>query len=826
MLLLTLILAKGTNPRANLIARMVSNVPMRDFISDLQYGLRTFVRTPGFTLIALLALALGIGATTVIFSVVDTVLLKPLPYPQPDRIVSIGLTGFGQESLVFAPDYLDWRERNTVFDEIAAYSTATYTLTGQGEPVRIQCGRFAQSFFRTLRIQPILGRAFTPAEDRPGASKVVLLTYGMWQRRFGGSRDVLGKSLAFDSVPYTIIGVLGPQFRYPAGRVEAVIPMALDVAEEQKRRAIYICPALARLKDGMTIAQARAQIEGYLDQTRQSYPKFYRRDMKISMVPLLERQVANVRLALLALLGAVVLVLFIACANVANLLLTRAAGRHREIAVRAALGAGRLRLIRQLLTESAMLGFAGGALGLLLTIASIQSLVRFAPPLPRIDDVAIDYRVLGFTLLISLAVSLVFGLAPALGASRVDLTDSLKQGARGSASLHRGLRNLLVVGEVALSLVLLAGAGLLIQTLWRLQHVNTGIDTAHVVTTQIPLSSKQYDEASQRVLLGKVLERVSRLPGVLSAALCDSPPPEAFTMSMMFNVEGRPRHYFSEPGYDVHVRNVTTSYFATFGIPLRSGRLFDSHDNQAAPKVALVNEALVRRFFPNENPIGKHVGGPEEKDWMTVVGVVADVKNDGLAKPPIPELIVPAQQSTMSVPTTLLVRTIGDPTALIAAVRDQVRNADRNVPLTFTTMRQEFEGLVSTQRFNSALLSVFAGLALLLAAIGIYGVMSYLVTQRTQEIGIRMALGAQRIHVLKLVVGQALRLVIAGVVTGTLLALALTHYLASLLYGVTTRDAGTFCSVAILLSAVALLASYIPARRAANVDPLNALRCE
>jgi putative ABC transport system permease protein len=799
---------------------------MRDLLTDIRYGLRLLARNPTFTLVAVLALALGIGATTTIFSVVDTVLLKPLPYPRSDRIVSVGLTGFGQDSIALAPDYLEWRARNHVFEEMAAYSSANPTLTGAGEPAVLECGRVTQSFFRTLRAQPMLGRAFTPAEDQPGGAKVILLTYGFWQRRFGGVHDILGKSLTLDGVPHTVVGVLAPGFRFPGSRIEALLPLAMDEAQQAKRQMILIFPVIARLKDGVTVAQAHSEIGAMLDQIKKAHAGFYRPEMNISVVPLLERQVANVRLALVALLGAVGLVLLIACANVANLLLSRSASRHREIALRTAMGAGRSRLVRQLLTESTLLGLAGGLMGLFLAALTLQSIIHFATPLPRIDDVSIDLRVLGFCLLTSFVISLLFGLTPALGATGLDLNEALKQGGRGASVSNRGLRNLLVIGELALSLVLLVGAGLLVQTLWRLQHVNTGLAAEHVLTTEIPLSSHQYTERAQRALLSDLRERVSKLPGVLSAALADALPPSANAITIMFNLEGAPRRRMNEPAYEVAMRSVSTSYFAVLGIQLRSGRVFTNQDAGASPKIALVNETLVRRFFPNQNPIGRRIGGGDEGDWMTIIGVVSDVKNQGLVEPPRPEMYIPDQQSTMTVSSTLLVRGVGDPLALVAEVREQIRAVDKNIPLTFSTMTHEIEGLVSSQRFNSILLSAFAGVALLLAAIGIYGVMSYLVTERTQEIGIRMALGARRSHVLGLVVGHAFRLTLAGVAIGVGLALVLTRYLATLLFGVTTRDAWTFSSVAFLLVAVALAASYIPALRATRVDPVNALRCE
>ena len=750
---------------------------MRDLFQDLQYGIRGFARNPTFTLVALLALALGIGATTAIFSVVDTVLLKPLPYPQSDRIVSVGLTGFGspQYPIALAPDYLEWRARNHVFEEMAAYRNASRTLTGAGDPSVLKCGSATQSFFRTFRVQPMLGRAFTRAEDQPGAAKVILLTYGMWQRNFGGARDVLGKSLTLDGVPHTVIGVLAPAFRFRASRIDALLPMAMNEAQQAKRDPILIMPVVARLKDGVTVAQARTEIGGMLDQIKKEHPGFYRPEMSVSVVPLLEQQVGNVRLTLFALLGAVGLVLLIACANVASLLLSRSASRQREIAVRAAMGAGRARLVRQLLTESTLLGLAGGLLGLLLAAVTLKSIIHFAPSIPRIDDVSIDLRVLGFCLLTSFLMSLLAGVTPALGSTRVDLSEALKQGGRGASARHRGLRNLLVIGELALSLVLLVGAGLLIQTLWRLQHVNTGFAAEHILTTRIPLSENKYTELAQRALLSNLRERVSRLPGVLSAALSDALP-FSNAVGMPFNIEGTPRHGIDEPAYEVNARSVSTTYFAVLGIPLRSGRLFTSQDSGANNKTALVNETLAHRFFPKGDAIGKSVGTGFDNNWSTIVGVVGDVKNHGLAEPPGPELYYLDAVDQYDVANTILVRGVGDPLALVAEVRDQIHAIDRNIPLTFTTLTHEIDDLVSSQRFNSILLSSFAGLALLLAAIGIYGVMSYIVTQRTQEIGIRMALGARRGHVLSLIVGHAFRLTLAGLAIGFGLSLWLTRY--------------------------------------------------
>jgi putative ABC transport system permease protein len=488
------------------------------------------------------------------------------------------------------------------------------------------------------------------------------------------------------------------------------------------------------------------------------------------------------------------------------------------------MGAGRARLVRQLITENTLLGLAGGLLGLLLAGIALRSIIHFAPSIPRIDDVAVDLRVLGFTLFISLTVSLLAGLAPALGATGLDLNEALKQGSRAVAGKHRSLRSLLVVAEIALSLVLLVGAGLLVQTLWRLQHVNTGLAAEHALTTEIPFSGHQYPEQVQRTVLQNLLERVSTLPGVLSAALADALPPQGRGVTMTLRVEGEPKGPRNDPSLDVAVRAVSPTYFAVLGIPLKSGRWFDNHDTNQNPDVTLVNEALVRRFFGSRNPVGQRISGVIEDEWRTIIGVVADVKNQGLVEPVQPEMYLPAEQATMTVANTLVVRGVGDPLALVAELRDQVRAIDKNIPLTFTTMTHEIEGLVSTQRFNSILLSSFAGVALLLAAIGIYGVMSYLVTQRTQEIGIRMALGATQARVLRAVMGKTMRLAVIGIFLGTVASVVVARWIASLLFGTEPTDPATFGAMILIMAAVALIAGYIPARRAARINPMIALR--
>ncbi|MGA3201613.1 MAG: ABC transporter permease [Bryobacteraceae bacterium] len=779
---------------------------------DIRYGLRTFTATPGFTLVAVLALALGIGATTAIFSVVDRVMLRPLPYPEPDRLVSVG-------DSIAHPDYFDWRARNHVFEDMAIVRRASpATLTGVAEASELDLASATASFFQVFRVQPMMGRPFTEAEDKPGAPKVLLLTYSAWQTRFGGARDILGRSLTLNDTPYTVIGVMAPSFRYPAqGKVEAIKPLALDTTTQM----VFFVRVVGRLKPGVSVGQAAAEMKGFFEHSVSNRP-FGGQKQTLSVVGLQERQVANVRLAMLALLGAVGCVLLIACANVANLLLSRSAARQAEIAVRAALGAGRMRLVRQLLTESVLLGLAGGAAGLLLAALSLKSIVHIAPSVARIEDVAIDWRVLGFTAAVSLAVSLLFGMTPAFSAAKADLNDALKRGSRSTTGKNRAFRSALVMAELALSLVLLTGAGLLIQTLWRLEQIKTGIVSEHVLTVDVNLSYKRYPTPQRMAFFADVLDRVSSLPGVIAAG-ATSGLPVSVVMTAGLHVGSVPADGESARAEDqVSFRDVTPGYFAALGIPLREGRLFNARD-RLAPDLAVVNEALARHFFPNQDPIGKQVSAGRVDRARTIIGVVGDVRNRGRQTPAQSELYRIDAEGNVGV---LVIRTAGDPLGVTSLIREEVRTLDKNTPLTFTTMTEQLDSEFTSQRFNSILLSAFAAIALLLAAIGIYGVMSYLVSLRTQEIGIRMALRARMNQVLGLVMGHALRLILGGLAAGAALALGLTRYLSSLLYGVTANDALTLCSVAVLMAAVALFASYFPARRASRVDPLTALRCE
>ena len=799
---------------------------LADWWQDVQYALRMLRKNPGFTAVAILSLALGLGANTAIFSVVNAVLLRPLPYPQASRLywVAISFPSFHGEMMT-GPDYVDWSRQNHTFSGMAAYYKTSCIVTGGGAAENIHCGFATQNLLPVLRVGPALGRGFLPAEDKPGGPKVAILGYGLWQRRFGGDRGVAGKSITIDGQIRTVVGVMPRGFRFPEGAlVDVLVPEQLDAAEQLLRQRMLIFHAVGRLKPGVSASEARADLDVLLSRTKKRFPMFYRKDNQVRLEPLQEHEVRNVRLTLLVLLGAVGCLLLIACANVANLLLARGAARQREIAVRAAIGASRGRLVRQLLTEAALLGIIGGTAGLALAGIAIKAFVRFAPDsLPRVDRVSIDGHVLLFTFAISLITGLLFGLAPAIHAGRSGLNESLKAGAgRGYITSGLRLRGGLVVAELALSLTILTGAALLIQSLSRLENVRLGFDPGHLLTTPISIDSHSAGTGFWR----DVLNSVGRIPGVQSLGLAGGLPPTDWYMSQLFSRSDRPPFERGHRGDSVVVRPVSAGYFRAMGIPLRQGRLFEENDRQGAPLVTIVNETLAHRYFANEKPIGMRILGETDHDWRTIVGVVADAKNRGLESGIEPEAYEPYSQIGAIRSMSLIVRTPVKPDYLIPLVRDQIRAIDRNIPLTFQTMDGNLSALVSRPRFNTVLFSIFAALALLLAAIGTYGVLAYSVAQRTQEIGIRMALGASTSTVLRLVVGKALALTAAGIVTGLAAAYLLTRYLSSLLFEIKPDDPLTFAMVSLLLAAIALAASWIPARRAVRVDPAVALRSE
>ncbi len=801
-----------------------------DMFQDLRYGTRMLVKNPGFTFVALLTLALGVSANTSIFSVVNALLLRPLPYPNPDQLVWVGeVIPQTKSESVPGHHFLDWSERSQTLERIAAYNPDDFTLTGAGEPERLDGNRVSADFFTLLGVEPLLGRNFLPAEDRPGGERAAIISHSLWQRRFSADRGVVGRSITLDNQSYTVVGVLPPGFRF-IHPFEVWVPLALDPQQERGNQQISILSVIARLRPGVTREQARAELETIRSLTRSSERPLP--GGQVRLTSLHARLVGDTRRLLLILLGAASLILLIACANIANLLLSRAVARQKELAIRASLGAGRLRLVRQMLTESLLLALGGGALGLLLAFCLTKALVALAAAdtfgdISHLATVNLDFRVLGFTLLVSLATGILSGSAPAILLSRPNLNDSLKEGGRSGVFHRSRLRHLLMMTEVALAVVLLAGAGLLIRSFARLLEVNPGYRAEGLLTLRVSLPELRYEQAEKRkAFYHEILQRVSALPGVESAGVINHLPLTDFQLAGWLRIPGRPQPFNANgPGTPMGI--VSQDYFRVMGIPLRAGRIFTERDDSESPRVAILSEALARQLFPDEDAVGKKVWMPGPgKDTPTVIGVVGDVKHQGLDRDVTPQAYVPYLQFAMP-STAIVVRTTGNPLRLAAAVRNQALAIDREVPVyEVQTMDERLTASISSRRFNLLLLGVFALLALALAAVGVYGVIAYVVTQRTQEVGIRIALGAQRSDVLRLFIWQGMTSVVIGVALGLAGAWALTRVMASLLFSVSATDPATFAGVALLLTVVALLACYLPARRASRVDPMVALRYE
>ncbi len=808
---------------------------------DLRLGIRTLWKNRRFAVVAVVALALGIGANTAIFSVVQAVLLRPLPYKDPDRLVVVlnSSVRHGGWSPVAPADFYDWRDQNRVFQSLAAAEAWGGNLTGRDRPEQVEGLRVSTDLFPTLGVNPLLGRTFLPDEERLGNHRVVVLGYRLWQRRFGGDPGIVGQTVMLSGENYTIAGIMPPEFRFAPfwqTKAELWIPLAFDPERAHSRSGSSL-RLFARLKPGATLEHARAEMQGIARRLEREYPNT-NTDRGARVTTLHEMTVGNARPALLVLAGAVAFILLIACANVANLLLTRAAGRQREMAVRLALGAGRLRLIRQLLAESVLLAAAGGAVGLVLAWSGIHALIAGTPDvarfaLPRQQEIGINGTVLGFTVLLSVLTGVVFGLVPALQASKVDLAHAMKIAA--SRRLRISASGFLVVSEVALALMLLAGAGLMIRSFQKLHAIDPGFHPQNVMTMAVSVAGSQHAEVTRRAAFyHHLVERIEVLPGVQAASAINHLPLAGDLWTFSFAIEGRPAPAPGS-GPSAVYRVILPNYFRTMGISLLAGRDFDERDTGQAPGVILINETLARRYWAGpegaSNAVGKRMklGDARSPDrWLSVVGVVRDVKQWDWAEPPSSEMYLPYYQTPSPQSyTTLVVRTIATPLSLTSALQNEIWAIDKDLPISgVAAMEQVVANSTWQPRFSMLLLGGFAGVALVLAAVGIYGVMSYAVSQRTHEIGIRMALGARPGDVLRMVVGRGLVLAGSGVVFGLGGAFALTRWISSLLYQVSTTDPVTFAGTAVLLGAVALVACYVPARRATRVDPMVALRYE
>ena len=806
---------------------------METLWQDLRYSLRMLWKSPGFTLVAILALALGIGANTAIFSVVNAVLLRPLPYKDPDRLAIFWEKSATQDTSISYLNLQDWRDQNQSFEQITGFRRDSFNLTGASDPERL-AGRVASaSFFSTLGAKPFKGTDFPASEDRVGGQKVVILGHGFWQRRFGGDESIIGRQLTLNNQSYTVIGITAPDFSFGS---DTDIYTLLGQSESQCFTSRGCHPgiyAIGRLKPGVSLEQARADMDAIMARLGQQYPET-NLDRRTHIESLYDNTVQDVRPALFVLLGAVGFVLLIACANVANLLLARSAVRQKEIAIRTALGASRLRIMRQLLTESVTLGITGGVLGLLLALWWTDALKSLVPgQIPRLAEAGIDMRVLGFTILVSVLTGVVFGLVPAMQASKPDLNEALKEGDRGSTGGRHRVRSALVVAEIAIALVLLIGAGLMVKSLWRLQSVSAGFETRKLLTMQLSYNVRKDEAERARNFLVQLEEKIKTTPGVESTSLSIGLPFLGASENSI-RIKGRPPLKPNEEMMTVEYI-VTPDYFRTLGIELKRGRLINEQDRIGTPLVTVIDESFAQKYFPNEDPIGKHLENGHGMPPIEIVGIVGHVKHYGLdgevpvdpqyymALKQVPDEFLPLIVSRIS----MSVRTSGDPVQLINTIRQQVLAMDRNQPVfNARSMEQVIAESIASRRFAMLLMTIFAVVALLMASVGIYGVMSYSVTQRTHEIGIRMALGASARDVLKMVVGQGMLLVLIGLGCGLLGAFAVTRVMSSMLFGVSTTDPLTFMVISLLLALVAFLACYIPARRATRVDPMTALRYE
>ncbi len=804
--------------------------PLENTLRDISYSVRVLLKSYAFTIVVILTLALGIGANTAIFSFANGILLRPLPYPQSDRLAVVDETAHkrGMDSMsVSYPNFLDWREQNTVFEDIGLhFGTSRFALSGAGEPVEIRGSRITQGLFEILRVAPHLGRTFTADEDRPDQDAVVILGYDLWQKNFGGDPNIIGQKIVLSNRPRTVVGVMPRGFRYPEVS-ELWVPLALT--PQMFTRTDHGLNGIARLKDGVTFAAAQADMDNVAARIEQQNP-VTNEGLGVKITSLHENLAGDYREALLILLGVVGCVLLVACVNVANLMLARATARQKEFALRAALGASRWRIVRQLLIESLLLAVVGGALGFALSLLALHLLLNAIPiQLPFWMDFGIDLRVLGFTLGITLLTGLIFGAVPALQTSRVDLNDTLKEGGRGSTGFRGRSRSLLVVTEIALSLVLLVCAGLMIQSFLRLRSVNIGLDTNNVLTATVLLPRAKYSTPEQRSgFFKQFVERVRNIPGVQAASATGTLPLSGSNWGRSLTIEGYPVLSVGQAPMIQHTV-VTPGYFRTMGIALLAGRDFNDADITDGPKVTIVDERLARHYWPNESAVGKRIrfGPPEDNEpWHTIVGVVRSVRHQRMQEDTRESVYLPHMQIPIN-GLTVVARTTSDPLDVTPAIRNEVKQLDRDQPISeIATMEDVVAESIWQPRLYATLFAVFAGGALILALIGIYGVMAFLVQTRTHEIGVRMALGATARDVFKLIVGRGMKLTVVGVVIGIGGAIALTRLMHSLLFNTSATDPFIFIAISVLLSVAAFLACYIPARRAARVDPLIALRYE
>jgi putative ABC transport system permease protein len=806
---------------------------LEDLLQDLRYGARMLMKNPGFALVGVITLAAGIAANTTIFSLADAVILRPFNFPNQERLVNVWeagtLAGGFDHGSVAPGNFNDWHEQNQSFERLIAIQWRPFDLTGAQQPERFGGRAASAGFFDALGVKPALGRAFLPGEDEPGRDQVVVINHSLWERRFGADPNIVGKTLTLNAKTFTVIGVMPPDFNFPSGGGEMWAPLAFDDKTKRDRNYHYL-QVLGLLKPGVSVTQADADLDAISQRAQRLFPET-NAGRWANVVDMTRDYVREAKVYMPPLVGTVAFVLLIACANVANMLFSRAFGRRKEIAVRLAMGASRWRLVRQLLTESLLLALAGGVIGLLLSIWSVD-LLRDAMPedfakfIPGWDHFGVNRVILLFTLMISMLTGVLFGLIPALQASKPNLNESLKGGAKGasSADSRQRLRGALVVAEVALSLVLLVGAGLMIRSFVAMLHDDAGFDPQGVLSFEISLSGEKYSEAQRRGFYDQLLKRLETLPGVVAAGATNVLPMSNNGGDSAFDIVGRQFEEGKAPAADHRV--VTPGYFSAIGMSLRRGRGFTVGDNEQSPGVVIINETFARHFFPNEEAIGQRIKLTGADKPLEIVGIVGDIKDLDLDKIPRPGFYVPHAQDPL-VYMGVALRATADPMTLAGAARDQVMKLDPAQPVfSLKTIERLIHERSSPKRIMTAMMSVFAGIALLLAAVGLYAVMAYAVSQRVHEIGVRMALGARARDIMRMVTGQGLRLTLAGLALGLAGAFALTQVMAPLLYGVTPTDPLTFIMISLALACAALLACLIPARRATKVDPMIALRCE